>query len=786
VRELPPRRHEYLPARGDTETELVYAPASEEPQLRDYWKMLAKRRRLILLVLLAVICLGILITALSPRLYTATVTLKIDSTVPSATGTAEVAGRIDDYYQTQLALLKSRALAAKVVKALDLPSNPNFVSTRDPISYVRSQVMRPMVVAANYVSDFVSKLQGDVPKRAVGSGSGARPEFELGVHPAHVSRYLGFLKVEPVKSTSLATVQFTTPDPRLSQELAAAHAATFIRMSLETRFELTKEAREFLEKKLAELKVKVEKSEEALQQFRQRHGVVSMEGSQNIVVDRMLDLNKRLTEARAKRIDLESLARIVKEKNVESLSQVIGNGLIVQLKGRLEEMEAEQAKLATIYKSDHPRLVELRQQINEARRRLKLEIGNVVRAVESDYSSARAREVALQEEAARQQQAALSLKEMEVQYTLVQGELNANRTLYDNVAKHLNERSISSDSPVTTIQIVEPAEIPLFPSFPRTPTNMVVATAMGLLLGVGVAFLAEHFDSTMRTPEDVWHATAVPTLGVVPHLKALARREYGFGRFPKGPPLHRLADRWAAGGQSFSSSLMVAHHPLSFLAESYRTIRTALLLGQGESSPKVILVTSSQPGEGKTTITLNLGITLAQSGRSVVVVDADLRKGNCHSHLAVPNRYGLTHLLRDDLPLEVCVQSTAVPGFSLLTRGGVPSNPTDLLASDKMQEMLELLRQRFDFVLIDTPPAIAISDAAVLSVLSDGVLLVVRNQNTSVDTVRHLVESLQAVGAPILGTVLNAIDIQHPYYSDYRHYYSSYYTSAQKDVNRSR
>jgi capsular exopolysaccharide synthesis family protein len=248
---------------------------------------------------------------------------------------------------------------------------------------------------------------------------------------------------------------------------------------------------------------------------------------------------------------------------------------------------------------------------------------------------------------------------------------------------------------------------------------MLIATAMGLFLGIGMAFLAEHFDSSMRTPEDVWHAMAVPTLGVVPQLNSLARREYGFGRFPEGPPLRRLVQRWATGGKPVSPALMVSHHPLSFLAESYRTIRTVLLLGQAESSPRVILVTSAHPGEGKTTITLNLGISLAQSGRSVVVVDADLRQGNCHAHLAMQNRYGLTQFLNDSLPLDVCVQSTNVAGFSIMSRGGVPPNPTDLLGSDRMQELLEALRQGFDFVLIDTPPSLAISDAAVLSVLCD-------------------------------------------------------------------
>jgi succinoglycan biosynthesis transport protein ExoP len=781
VREIPPRRQQYLPPPGEAETELVYAPASEEPQLRDYWKMVAKRRRLILLVLAAVLVIGILVTALSQRLYTSSVTLKIDLSVPSVTGTATAAseggGASEEYYETQLALLKSRALAAKVVKLLDLPSNPDFINVRDPINYVKSQVIRPLVSAAMYVSDWVAKLQGTVLKR--GGGSGSRDEFELGVHPKYVALYLSYLKVEPVRKTTLATVQFTTIDPRLSQKLAAAHADQFIRMSLETRFELTKEAREFLEKKLAELKVKVEKSEEALQNFRQRYGIVSLEGSQNIIVDRMVDLNRRLTEARARRLELESLTRVVKDKNVETLSQVIGNTLIVQLKGRLEELEAEQARLATIYKPDHPRLQELSQQLNEARRRMKLEIGNVVRGVESDYSSARAKEAALQDEAARQQQAALNLKEMEVQYTLVQGELTANRTLYDNVVKRLNERSIASDSPITTIQIVEPAEIPLVPSSPLIPRNMMVATALGIVLGIGAAFLVEHFDSTMRTPEDVWRTMAVPTLGVVPHLKEIARREYGRGRLPSRS-VRRLAHRWAMGGQALSPALMMAHHPLSFAAESYRTIRTVLLLGQAESPPQVILVTSAHPGEGKTTITLNLGIALAQSGRSVVVVDADLRKGNSHSHLGVQNRHGLTHLLADGLPLDVCLQNTAVAGFSLLTRGATPPNPTEILASSDMQELLAVLRQSFDFVLIDSPPAVAISDAMVLSGLCDGVLVVVRNQNTSTETARHVMERLQAVGARILGTVLNGINIRDPYYADYRQYYSSYY-AAQKN-----
>jgi polysaccharide biosynthesis transport protein len=784
VREFPVRRNERLPAIGDEEAELAYAPAREEPQLRDYWQTLRKRGRLVVLVFAAAIGLGVLVTALTTPQYAAQVSLKIDSTGHSVAGLGgDQAALGADYFQTQIALLKSRALAARVITELGLESNPKFVYVPTVLDQLRRQVLGPLNSSLKYLSRRVADLSSseDTPDAQPDAPKSPTP-FSMGVHPGLVDRYLKLLNVKPVAGTSLVTVTVTTVNARLSHAIAAAHGANFIRMNLETRFDLTKEAREFLEKKLTELKAKVVKSEETLQRFRQKNGVVSMDGGQNIVVNRMIELNRRLTEAKARRIELESLTRAVKDKNFEYLSQIIGNNLIIQLKGRLETLEADQARLATVFKPDHPRVMELTQQINEAKRRLRQEIGNVVRGIESDYSAIRSQEAALQAESERQQQAALNMKELGVEYTLLQGELDANRAIYDNVAKRLNETSISSDSPISNIQITEPAERPLYPSTPNAVLNMMLASGLGLFFGVCLAFLLEHLNSKMRTPEEVWRAVAIPTLGVVPHLRSLARREYGLGRLSQGFPLQGLAQRWAVNGQSVSPALMVAHHPLSFLAESYRTIRTVLLLGQAEHSPRVILITSAHPGEGKTTISLNLGIALAQSGRSVVVVDADLRKGNCHSHLGIQNRRGLTHLLTDGLPLDVCVQSTAVTGFSVLPRGAIPPNPTDLLSSLEMQEAMEALRQRYDFVLIDSPPTLAISDAMVLSVACDGVLLVVRNQITAADSARHVVERLQTVGASILGVVLNGINVQDPYYAGYRRYYSSYYTEAQKNA----
>lgn len=786
MREIVPRHNQRITAIADagedTGTEYVYKLEGEEPRLRDYWKMLVKRRRLAVLVFLAVFGLGAFLTFASRGrpLYTASATIKIEPQNPSAMAieemlTAQVVRDASfNYYPTQFALLKSGALAARVIAKLGLESNPAFTEG-NPLPLIDRMLSRLFGPLESFFT-YVSRLLEDTPTHT--EGPPRVKEFALGVHPGLIDLYLRYLTVEPVPNTRLVKVLFKTPDPQLSQALANTHAATFIRMGMETRFELTKEAQDFLEHKRSELKAKFERSEQALHRFRQAHGVISMAGNENIVVERMVDLNKRLTEARARRIELESLYRMVKNKNAQYLSQVIGNSMIQQHKVRLDTLEAEQARLATIFMPDHPRLLEISPQIRGAQRRLSLEIANIVRGIESDYADARAKEQALEAEAKRQQQAALNLKELGVEYNVLQGEVDANRAVYESVLKRLTETNVSKDVSISNIQTIEPAEMPLKPAPRQTPRNLQLAAAVALLCGVGLAIFLEYLNSTVNTPEDVWRALSVPTLGVVPHLRSLRHSIYGYGRLPKRSPLRRLAHPSVAAGDAISQNLTVSYHPLSLISESYRSIRTVLLLAQAKKPPQVTLLTSAHPGEGKTTITVNLAIALAQSRRTVVVVDADLRKGNCHTLLHLPNHRGLTDILTDGLTLEEGVQRTTVTGLSLLSRGSVPPNPTDLLDSSKMKEVLQGLRERFDFVLIDSPPVIAVSDAAVLSALCDGVLLVLRGQRTTVEAARRAVEHLEAVGAPILGAVLNAIDIRNPDYADYRRYYTSYYAAA--------
>jgi len=786
------------------EKEYVSSAQREEAHLRDYWKMLVKRRRLVLGVFVVVFGFGAYIISSATPMYTASATIRIEPQNPAVIRIEEIQVlqvSTGDYYQTQFSLLKSRPLAAKVIAELDLASNRAFTSvpvySPNPISWLESYFSAALRNFVNYLSSLSKPSSSDSLKQSsspiqkddsVSRKDEAKSNVNLAytgdertklkVNPGYIGRYLRFLKVEPVRNTRLVQVVFTTPDPELSQQLANAHADAFIRMNLETRFEVTKEARKFLEKKLSELRSKVVDSEAELSAFRKANGVVSMDKSENLVVDRMIDLNKNLTAARIKRIELESLRQMVENKNALNLSEIINNAAIQGYRGAIESLEAEQVKLSTVFTPDHPRMVELRKRVSETRQRMNLAVAEIVRRIDSDYVAARNKEQTLDAEARRQREAAIDLKGLGVNYTVLQGEADSNRKLYDSVLTRLSETSISSDLPVSNMQITEMADTPGGLSSVGEQLKFLVAITGGaLFLALGLAFSLAYFDSTLGTPEEVWHYLYRPTLGVVPDLKSLRHRSYSL--FQPKESVRRLLSYFPAGAKdSESKNLTVSHDPLSMVSEVYRAIRTTLLFSQPEKPPQTILFTSPCPGEGKTITTLNLAITLAQGGKSVLVIDADMRKGRCHHLLRRQNHKGLSNVLTGNLTLEEGVQEAGVPGLSLLSRGLTSPNPTDLLGSAKMMKVLDALRKRFEFILIDTSPVIGVSDAEVVSQFCDGVVLVIHGQSTSRFSARQALERLEAVRARVIGVVLNGVDLRSPDYASYRYYYASYYASS--------
>ena len=752
-----------------------------EVSLGEYWNVLVRRRGIILLLFLLIFSATAYFALSATALYTASATVKIEPNNPKVTGVGEfqsIESRGDyDYHQTQFALLKSRALAARVIDQLDLKNNKSFTDSRvvspNPVDHIKSWISRVLGYFSYYLAPLFRAERTAELSPPISSMASDKLPIELSVERYLIDGYLGFIEVAPVRDTRLVRVNFTTPDPALSQALANAHVQTFVLMNFEGRFSLTEEAREYLDQKKTELREKLANSEVALNSFHRQHGVVSVEKGENIVVDRLVDLNKQLTTARAQRIEAESLNRTIENRSYQDLAEIMKQGLVQQLKSNIANLDAEKARLGTVFKPDHPRIQELDKQIALAREAFESEVASVIRGIKANYAAAFAKERGLQSEAEKQQQDALKLKELGVDYTVLQQEVNANRTLYENVLKRLSETNVSNDLAVSNMQIIERAAKPSGPSGPNVPGFLTAGLISGLVFGLGAAFLLEFFDSMVHTPEDVWRAVGLSTLGVVPHLKFLKAKHADSGQVARiGPPANGSNGN---GARKLSKDLIITHNPLSVINESYRTIRTSLLLSQAEKPPQVILLTSPSPGEGKTVTSVNLAIALAHDGYSVLLIDGDMRKGTCHHRLGTLNNSGLSNILTSRVSPQEAIQQTPVKGLSLLSRGRVPPNTVELLGSSKMKSLTQELRRSFEFIVIDSPPVVGISDAAVLSVLSDGVLLVLNGQRTSTTGAQKAVERLDMVRARLVGVVLNGVNLKDPNYSYFRGY-EPYYT----------
>ena len=747
--------------------------------LRDYWFVIYRHRRAALAFLFLTLFLAAISIPWGDPLYTASTTLYIQSQTQGIFNAPEAVGAGTNYYETQRNLLTSRSLVAQVIRDLGLEQNPHFRQRPErPVSWVIKPLRQSLATAVEWVegTTFVKWIQeylGVVPEEQPKTR-----EFELGVHPAMIDLYLEVLTVSTVPASQLVAVKFSSSDPSLSKTVVNSHAATFISRNLATRFELTDETRQFLENKLVELKVNVENSEKALNQFQKDHEIVSLDKGNSLLLDQLKRLNTDLTDTRSKRIELESLHRLVQKGDSRLLSQIIDNPTIQNLRKQITGLETQLAHVATKFKPTYRGFIALQQEINEAKSRLDEEVNRIVHTIEKDYGAATAKERALAAEAEKARQVALNLQEKAVEYAVLEREVVSNRALYEAVFKKTKEAALTGEEPMPNLRVVDRAEIPVLPDAGKGTRTLLLSIGIGLFGGIGLAFLLNLLDSTLRTPEDVVRFLRLPTLGVVPDYRQLMnKRAHGLGYTEKISPPQDPLDRQ----RGENNEIVVSHHPLSLMGEVYRSIRTAILFSRADKPPKTILITSSQPDEGKTVTAINLSIMLAQSGGPVLLIDADLRGGQCHKLLGLGNGNGLTNILTGNGDATSLIKKTSVNNLSLLCRGTLPPNPADLLGSEKMRQTLDALAADFRFLVIDSAPLLPVSDAVLLSAQVDGVILVARGEEVS----RHLVlkarERLDYVNAKILGVVLNGIDIWSAEYREYRQVYGSHYTRYAED-----
>lgn len=759
------------PAPVPPEPWIADAYTDEPSAIQHYLDVLRRRWRTVAgFALAAVVAMGVY-CLFAERFYTATAVLHVNTQAPNVTPIPQVvvpptAFETIEYFQDQIKFLESKTLAAAVVKELGLADDPVFARDESGIlgDTIGAILRGYHALRVTVGLDSATAVDPD----EVGS------ERVYDVPSGLIGRYVHAVEIVPVLNSRMVEVRVTTPSATLSQRIANAHVRGFITQNLRSKFELTGEAKKFLENEIARVQKHLSDAEGTLNDFRREHHVMSLDDRENAIVDRMNDLSRRLTDAEAARIGAEADYRLLQGREYDSLPSVLSNGLIQNLKQEVSRLEVRQAELAAVFLPGSPQMQELASQLTSGRARLKRELERVAGGVEANYQSSVAREEGLRREFEAQQSSVLNLKELSGQYIKLEQDVTASRNLYGTLLTRMQETDVVKGVQLASASVMDPADRPRGPSSPAIGFDLAFALLLGAALGVGLAFISENVDASLKTPDDVRAHLQLPTLGVVPDLTRIG---------PRAPALPALPmrGRKAAAAVPISAERAVR-------TEAFRSIRTSLLFFNPARPPRTILVTSSQPGEGKTSTTVHLALSLSQLASNVVVVDADMRKPRCHRALGVEPTAGLSEVLRGLVRLPDAIQQYTIangrvapadglahgPRLHVLQAGHPPSDPSALLASPRMQEVLASLMETYELVLIDSPPVFPITDSAILAPRVDAVVLVVRGHATDRQVSRDALERLRLMQARVMGVVLNGVD---PTSSHYRTY-SSYYFAA--------
>jgi polysaccharide biosynthesis transport protein len=732
-------------------------PVQEEKEvhLRDYWKVIQKRKWIVIAFFLIVLTATAVGTFTMEPVYRGTATIQISKENPNIVDFKEVLvldAMEMDYYQTQYKILESRTLARRVIQALKLSENPEFQP-------------KPQTAFQKWQSDLWASVSGFFGPglRGKKASQNASPNASKdGKENRLVSHFLAQLKIEPIRNSRLVKVHYDSNSPEFSAQVSNSLAAAYIQQNLENRFVSTEQAREWLGKQLEDLKAKVERADEDLQAFGSRHDIISLDEKENVTMQRLAELNETLTKAEAERMAKEALYKQTQARSFDSFPAILENKLIQDLKQSYIQLEAQYMKLLETFKPEYPEMVRLKNQMEVLQKRLGSEIDKMVQGIRSDYESSLRKEALLRQAFQQQKAKALEMKEKGIQYNILKREADTNRELYKGLLMRMKEAGVSAGITASNIQIVDSAELPRSPYKPNKTQNLLLAAVVGLFLGVGLAFFFEYLDNTIKTPEDLEQWARLPSFGMVPEISSNGGRK-------------RVGKE-----ASCPVELITYGHPKSMLSEAYRSIRTSILLSSSEKPPKKIAVTSPNPGEGKTTTVINTAIALSQTGARVLVIDADMRKPRIHKIFNHENGMGLSNFLSGHGDLESIIKNSEVPNLFYIPAGPIPPNPSELLGSNLFKKMLGVLETRFDHILVDSPPVLGFADAVILSSSVNGVILTVLGGKTPRETLQRAKEALQQTQTKILGVVINRVDIRRSDYGYYYYQYHSYYGEEER------
>ena len=665
--------------------------------LLEYWRILRKCRWTVLSVLLLMVVTVMIGTLKQRPVYRAKAVLQIDRESQNILSFkdffAEIAPHDGSYLETAYKVLRSRSLARRVIEKLKLDQIAEF---HEKLSLLQRVVSwRPSFVRQR-------TPQG----------------VELDPYTLLIGNFLDRLSVEPVRNSRLVKVSFDSYDSVLAARVVNTLASNYIEQNLEVKWEATEKASEWLSQQLVGLQGKLEQSEEELQGYAKENSILFIDEKQNMSGQKLQQLEEEYTRAEGERIQKESLYNQVRTYEDSSIPGMRENRLYQDLSVRLAELRRQYSELSATFTPEYPKVKRLKLQIDEIQRTMEQEQIALARRVRDNYLAAVHRERLLERAVAQQTRKFNQIAEKSIQYNILKREVETNRQLYDGLLQRLKEAGVSAGLRASNIRVVDAAEVPLRPARHRRLLNLALSLVLGLGLGIGLALFQEYVDNTLKTPDDVQRFLRLPALGVIPSARTngQGRLPYGYGYgYGTRKRLPSPATTPARDGASFHPEL-IGTDGNSPLSEAYRSLRTSMLLSTSGRPPRVVLITSAQPGEGKTTTVVNLAITLAQLGSQVLVVDSDMRKPRIGALLKLkPSPVGLSTYLTGQCKMDEAIVATQIPNLYTIPCGPTPPNPAELLSSSQLTELLNQAQEKFHYLLLDSPPVLHVADARILA-----------------------------------------------------------------------
>ncbi len=734
--------------------------AAGRSTLRDYWQVARRHKGLIFKVWFAFIGLTLAICLLVPPIFKASAVLLIQRQPPqvldiqSQLVAPELPDADHDFYKTQIEILQSHELAARVINKLDLADNGMF--TGKSLTGIVAAVLR----ASRDAADFVKRLAG-------GTEPPSSETYLMGQSPEMIANYEQMLSIEPLLETELVEIDFKSFDRGLAARIANAHAREYIDESQRLRSEPNAAAEHFLEGQLAQLKDRLAQSESRLNDFRRQRGIVdnledldssdknsNVPNPADIAVARMASISNSLSEATANRIQLEAEVLLLQKKDYDAMPEVIADKRMQDLHEQLATLQSQLGAMEAQFSPHYPKVAQLQTQVQTLREKLALEAQSVVHSVEKAYAASVSRENQLSVQLKQEKEHVLELHDAAVGYKVLSREVQTNQQLYDGIVERMKEFEVAAKANASNISIVDRAVAPLKPWFPKKWLSLAVGSVAGLLFGICAAFAVESFNDRLETPEQMESYLLVPALGAIPRFQIHRRPKIPIGRTDSVDDYALLAS---------GRNKLAKRDTMSMLKEAYRAFHAAILLSRAAEPPRSILFTSALAREGKSITVLNTASTLSEAGAHVLVIDGDMRHSSCHRFLDIESGMGLSEVLTGQCEFEDAIQHAG--SFDLLRSGALAPNPAALLSSSAWRLTLAEAASRYDFVLVDSAPLVPVSDPLLIASTVEGVVMVVNSRNTPRALVRKSIVRLRRARANVLGVVLNEIDPKRESYS---------------------